>query len=801
MTAVTEFGCTAASNTRPIHALPNISRMFTGCQEVCFPETLCVAEAPESTSYQWFMDGNPISGATMSTLEINDIGEYQVVLENIFGCTIMSDILSITPETKEQTLSGIVYVDDNGNGIHDPGEAFMENVPVNIFSGSTVYQVTSTDANGYYEFDPLENSNAMVVIDVSSLGFDASQSTLFYNFELKACLEDLVQDFPLNISCNNSTFSLTLQTCPGEQIEYENEFYDAGQTAQVITTDMNGCQSTIDLSVIEYDLEPYQLSTDNTCANANEGVLYINANPSAGLEFSLDDGATYTSDLSIPNLNPGSYNLTVLDINGCTSVEPFEILELAEPDFNYSTIETCQDDASGTIIISNNSNSNLEFAVDDPGSMTQLTSIGNLGGGPHTLYIIDESGCEYTYQFDIDVFDIPVIDVIPQETCPDIDSGSIQIDNPASANVEFAINDLSLTSSNTSFQDLPAGNHTLFIIDENGCTSTVDFTIDIYDMPLLNLVASPSCFGENNGSINIADPGMDLEFSVDGSNFSDDLNINNLSSGNQTLYVETEEGCEFEVDFTITELNEFSFDYTPEVACIGLDNGSIELHGAMNLNYSLDGSPYQIENTFTDLAPGNYLVTAQDENGCTSELEIVIEEHQEIEITFNEPEIDCATDEVELNSSSDDPSQLSFQWSTGETSENIIVNQSGLYQVLIDDGCTTRAKEWDIRFEADLAIGNPAFVPNIFNPNALDGNQECRPYINQDIELLEYRFSIYDRWGNRMFDSNDHSEYWDGEFNSIAVDPGVFVWRIELEYIKCFEPIEYTKYGDITLFK
>jgi len=801
--AVNEFGCSRMSNTQSIYALPNIDRMFTGCQEVCFPETLCVADAPESTNYQWFVDGSPIPGpaGTMSTLEINNIGEYQVMLENNFGCTSMSDVLSITPETKEQTLSGVVFVDDNGNGAHDPTEMLVPNVPVNIFSGGTVHQVTTTDANGYYSFDPLTNSDAMVVIDPSGLGFDIGQSILFYDFELKSCLEDLIQDFPLILDCNGNAFDLTLFTCPDGEVEYENVFYNAGDTAEVITTDINGCQSTVNLTVEEFVQETYQLSTENTCANMDMGVLTISANTNSGLEFSIDDGSSYTSDLSFENLTPGSYTLTVSDMNGCISLEPFEILELQEPDVTIATEKTCEDEATGTIVISNNSSSNLEFAVDDPSSMTQLTSINNLSGGNHTLYIVDGFGCSYEYPFSIDTYDIPVINITTQETCQGEPFGAIEIDNPASANVEYAINDLSNTTSNTIIQDLPEGDHTLYIIDENGCTTSQEFIINAYTIPELTFVESPTCSGEINGSLNIATSETGLEFSTSGSDFSSGLEIFDLEAGDQILYIQNQQNCIFEVDFSIQELGDFSIDFNAEKACIGLQNGTIELLGNSNLNYSLDGGSFQAENIYTDLAAGDYIVTAVDENGCTDELEISIAETQPIDIEFSEPDINCSTIEVELSSIVDDPSQVSFEWNTGESSESIVVNQSGLYEVIIDDGCTTREKEWEILFDGQHEVNNPAFVPNVFDPTATDGNQECRPYINQDIELLDYRFSIYDRWGNKMFDSTDHSEYWDGVFNSQDVDPGVFVWRIDMEYTKCAEPIKYQKFGDITLYK
>jgi len=146
-------------------------------------------------------------------------------------------------------------------------------------------------------------------------------------------------------------------------------------------------------------------------------------------------------------------------------------------------------------------------------------------------------------------------------------------------------------------------------------------------------------------------------------------------------------------------------------------------------------------------------------------------------------------------------SDLTFTWNNGETNHKIEIQNSGIYQVTIESACETRVHEWDIQFERDLNLNLPAFVPNIFTPDSQDFNSEFRPLINEEISLIDYTFSIYDRWGNKMFQTEDYDDFWDGIYQNKSVEPGVFVWKIEMEYSKCDQAATFQQFGDVTLIR
>jgi len=87
-------------------------------------------------------------------------------------------------------------------------------------------------------------------------------------------------------------------------------------------------------------------------------------------------------------------------------------------------------------------------------------------------------------------------------------------------------------------------------------------------------------------------------------------------------------------------------------------------------------------------------------------------------------------------------------------------------------------------------------LPNAFTPNADGLNDVFRinnPYV---IESLQ-QFEIFDRWGEKVFGSNDALGYWDGIFRSQPVNPGIFIYHLKYT---CQGTVKH-KSGSLTLIR
>ncbi len=82
-----------------------------------------------------------------------------------------------------------------------------------------------------------------------------------------------------------------------------------------------------------------------------------------------------------------------------------------------------------------------------------------------------------------------------------------------------------------------------------------------------------------------------------------------------------------------------------------------------------------------------------------------------------------------------------------------------------------------------LKVNEPAeppqcalYIPTAFSPNESGKNDVQCLYGTECITSLS--FNIYDRWGNKVFQSTDPNVCWDGTFNDQPLDPAVFVYHL-----------------------
>jgi gliding motility-associated-like protein len=88
------------------------------------------------------------------------------------------------------------------------------------------------------------------------------------------------------------------------------------------------------------------------------------------------------------------------------------------------------------------------------------------------------------------------------------------------------------------------------------------------------------------------------------------------------------------------------------------------------------------------------------------------------------------------------------------------------------------------------------YLPTAFTPNGDGLNDVAKPYLVGMQSLKS--FTVFNRWGQRIFYSTTYGEGWDGRFNGVDQDPGVYIWI--LEFINK-DGIKQTEKGSITIIR
>ncbi len=129
----------------------------------------------------------------------------------------------------------------------------------------------------------------------------------------------------------------------------------------------------------------------------------------------------------------------------------------------------------------------------------------------------------------------------------------------------------------------------------------------------------------------------------------------------------------------------------------------------------------------------------------------------------------------------------SYSWDFGDGSFSNLSDPShtysetpGSYEIILtavsDHGCTDTAMA-KVLVEEELIY----YVPNTFTPDGDNHNQTFLPVIESGFDPDSYRFFIFNRWGQLVFESKDILVGWDGTFDGFQAQDGTYTWKIEFK--------------------
>lgn len=137
----------------------------------------------------------------------------------------------------------------------------------------------------------------------------------------------------------------------------------------------------------------------------------------------------------------------------------------------------------------------------------------------------------------------------------------------------------------------------------------------------------------------------------------------------------------------------------------------------------------------------------------------------------------------------------SYLWSNGSSNKSIFVEQSGTYWVTISRGDCISSDTVLVRLgDCTRCIT----IPNTFTPNA-DGRNDVFHTLSS-CPVLRYSLQIYNRYGQELFATADPLQGWDGRFNGVEAEVGVYFYLVKVFFDKPDAGEELYK-GDISLLR
>jgi hypothetical protein len=666
----------SAPTTVTVNALPAVPTITAGG-----PTTFCNGNSVTLTSsagnsYLWS------TGATTASINVTTSGSYTVQVTNAAGCQSTAStptVVTVNPGPPAPTITAggattfcaggsVTLTSSAGNSYLWSTGATTASINVTT-SGS--YTVQITDASGCQS---TASTPTVVTVNAAPAAptITPSGSTTF-------CTGGSVT---LTSSAGNSYLWSTGATTASINVTTSGSY-------SVQVTNVNGCLSAAS-------------SPTTVTVNALPGVPTITAGgpttfcaggsvtltSSAGNSYLWSTGAT-TASINVTT--PGSYTVQVTNAGGCQSSASAPTVITVNPAPTAPTITAggpttfC---AGGSVTLTSSAGNSYLWST---GATT--ASINVTASGSYTVQITDANGCQSTASTPtaVTVNALPTAPTItPSGSTSICAGGSVTLTSSAGATYSW-----STGATTASINVTSSGSYSVQITDANGCTSPTSSptTVTVNALPASPTITAggPTTFCAGGSVTLTSSAGNSYLWSTGETTAS----INATTSGNYTVQVTNAAGCQSPASSPVT-ITVNALPATPTITagssttfCSG---GSVTLTSSAGNSYLW--STGETTQSITVSTSGSYTVQVADALGCQSVASAPTS------VTVNAlpatPTISasgsttfCLGSSVTLTSTSG----TSYLWSTGETTQSIVVSTSGSYTVQVTNaaGCLSTA--------------------------------------------------------------------------------------------------------------
>ena len=604
-------GCTATSSvtlTESMNVDADASATETTCGMNNGMATVDAVNGVEPYTYFWS------TAATTQMIMGLEPGDYMVTVTDYNGCT---DVASVLVEESEMPSAVAVVT---------PTECGQNSgtVSASVFGGVSPY--TYAWSNGSTENMISGLSAGLYTVTVS----DALGCTVVKSATVEDSSSPMVSIDSENTSCGEVNGSAATSVSGGVSpytYAWSNGSTDSSLSDlsagdySVTVTDASGCTALATKTIGDSANVNADASATPTTCGENNGSATVDA---------IGGEAPYTyvwssadTDDMIDGLEPGDYDVTVTDANGCTDIASVLIEDSMSTEVTVNSSPTmCGGNNGG--VSSMVTSGTAPFTYEWSNGST-AAFIDGLEAGSYTLTVTDATGCTSEGSATVEDSSTPMLSVESEQTTCGENNGT------ATANVTSGIApyvyEWSNGSTDASLSELSSGDYSITVTDANGCT--VEATATIGDSANVDADASATetTCGENNGMATVdAVDGIE-PYTYLWSTAATTQMIMGLEPGDYMVTVTDAAGCTDVASVLVEDSN------SPSVVVGSAPENCGMMDGAVTVSIAASGTaPYTVlwsngstEETQTGIAGGTYSVTVTDANGCTASGSIEVE--------------------------------------------------------------------------------------------------------------------------------------------------------------------------------
>jgi gliding motility-associated-like protein len=567
-------------------------------------------------------------------------------------------------------------------------------------------------------------------------------------------------------------------------------------------TDSKGC--TFSTSSVITEPPVLKVSTSTTkasCYGSGDGsATAIVSGGTTPYSYSWNT-TTIQTTATASALAPGTYVVTITDANACVgkgnaTVDGPPALVVATTVTNV----TCNGAADGKASVkASGGTAGYTYSIDGTTFVTNALFT-NIAVGNYTITVRDANGCQSTNPIVVNQpSKLTATKVITDVLCFGFSTGSIQITAAdGTGPYIYSIDGLNY-SQNGTFSNLGQGNYSIVVKDANACPLNVPASIGSAPALVIKVVSETDMICTTPGNISINGTGGKgpYLYSLNGGSYGSAAVFNNLDTGKYTLKVKDANGCIQSVDTVVHP-------YKSASAVVVTINGSTTICSGQTVELvsdKLNGNVWYpngetTKSIFVSVS-GTYYVVAPDQFSCpVKSNKVNIQLLPKPDVKPGKGTEICAGTATQLGS--DPVPGYSYSW-TSEPSgfisslANPMVQPAAniKYRLTVNNKGCMASDTVSITVKGDPEI----FIPNSFTPNGDGLNDKFKVSSDQPIELTG---TIFNRWGEKIFEWNTLDGGWDGISKSETNQLDVFVYIINGKG-RCSKTT--TRMGTVTIVK
>ena len=585
---------------------------------------------------------------------------------------------------------------------------------------------------------------------------------------------------------------------------------------KLTVTDGGGCVSDTVIPVNVHTVPVITASQTNiTCYGLNNGVARgIVTGGTPGYTYNWSPAPAFGNADSVRGLSPNTYKLKVVDQNGCADSTSYTFTQ--PPLLTDSLVKVnvlCNGGTTGSIT--------AIAAGGTPGytyswtpNVSSISSAVNLPAGTYQSTITDANGCVATQQVTVTQPPLLTSSLIDSNIrCYGSSTGYIILTTGGGVPA-YTYNWSPAVSNSDSALNIPAGNYNVTVTDANGCSLTKSAVIT-QPAQALSVSATPTavlCFGQATGTIvaiaNGGTPAYSFSISGGGTSLSNAGGIfDSLAPATYAVLVTDQNTCTNTTSITVAEPPQLVDSLgSASPVCYHYTDGKVVVvasGGTPGYRYQFSNGVTGAGGVINNLGAGTYGVTITDHSGCTIQDVAILTEPDSVLIEVTPTPVQVILgDQLQLNSSTNQTESVTYTWlpdfglSCYDCSApvfNGVYSQS--YNVIANnaDGC-----RGSFAFTVNVIPEYNIFFPNAFTPNQGGVNSEWQVF-GKTNAMKQLQVSVFDRIGEKVFESNDIDFRWDGTFKGKPAPTGVYTYMARIVWLnnytdKLFE-------GSITLLR